>query len=318
VNARNSAAEATIAYVELDDLLQQRYRAQGFSYLPRQPVHSVLAGTRASKLRGRGLNFEELRAYLPGDDIRNIDWKVTARTGKPHTRIYTEERDRSALMLVDQRLNMFFGSRRRTKSAAAAEVAAGSAWRVLSVGDRPGGLIFGDSHIEHVHPHRSESRVLEFLNRVVTANQALSAQSGATANPSQLNKALKLAASAVTHDSLIVLISDLYGADDTTAHLMSRLAEHNDVLVVFIFDPLETDLPDAGRLVVGDGAVQVQFDSSDEGLRDAFRADFEARLAQARSLLLKRQIPVLTISTDRLSIEQVREQLGQATQGRVS
>ena len=93
------------AYVELADLLKLRYQAQGFSYLPRQPIHSLLSGTHASRLRGRGLNFEEIRAYLPGDDIRNIDWKVTARTGKPHTRVYTEERDRPALLLVDYHLD---------------------------------------------------------------------------------------------------------------------------------------------------------------------------------------------------------------------
>jgi uncharacterized protein (DUF58 family) len=305
------------AHITLDDLLATRYRAQGFSYLPRQPIHSLLAGVRASKLRGRGLNFEELRAYLPGDDIRNIDWKVTARTGKPHTRVYTEERDRAALLLVDQRLGMFFGSQRRTKSAVAAEAAAASAWRVLSVGDRPGGLIFDDTHIDHVHPHRSETRVLEFLNRIVRANQALRVDADAASNPGMLNEALKLAASTTTHDNLICLISDLNGADDTTAELMTRLAEHNDVLVIFVYDPLEVTLPDAGALVISDGDLQLQFDSSEDHLRAAFQRDFESRLEQARSLLLRRQIPVLTIRTDRLPIDQVREQLGLTDQGRV-
>ncbi|MGD8898369.1 MAG: DUF58 domain-containing protein, partial [Acidobacteriota bacterium] len=100
------------------------YRAEGYSFLPRQPVHSVLAGRHASRMRGRGLNFEEIRGYLPGDDIRTIDWKVTARTREPHVRVYTEERDRPALLLVDQRQSMFFGSRRAMKSVVAAEVAA--------------------------------------------------------------------------------------------------------------------------------------------------------------------------------------------------
>jgi uncharacterized protein (DUF58 family) len=308
---------AARAYIELADLLQARFRAQGFSYLPKQPVHSLLTGPRASKLRGRGLNFEEIRAYIPGDDIRNIDWKVTARTGRPHTRIYTEERDRAAILLVDQRLNMFFGSQRRTKSAVAAEAAAASAWRVLSVGDRPGGLIFDDRRIEHVQPHRSETRVIDFLDRIVRANQALHVEADDRSNAAMLNETLKLAASMATHDNLIVLISDLNGADDTTTQIMTRLAEHNDVLVVFVYDPLETELPDAGRLVISDGELQHQFDSSEPDLRDAFQTDFAVRLQQARDLLLKRQIPVLTISTDRLAIDQVREQLGRTDQGRV-
>ena len=94
-----------------------------FHFRPRQPVHSLLAGRHASRLRGRGLAFEELRPYLPGDDIRTMDWHVTARTGKPHVRVYTEEKDRPVLLVVDQRQNMFFGSKRAMKSVAAAEAA---------------------------------------------------------------------------------------------------------------------------------------------------------------------------------------------------
>ena len=114
-------------YVTLEQLVRLQNRTSGFSFLPRQPVRSLLAGRHASKVRGRGLNFEEIRRYLPGDDIRQIDWKVTARTRQPHTRVYTEERERPVILLVDQRLGMFFGSRRNMKSVTAAEAAA--RWR---------------------------------------------------------------------------------------------------------------------------------------------------------------------------------------------
>ena len=107
-------------YADLAELVRMQYKARGYSFLPRQPVHSVLAGRHASRLRGRGLNFEEIRRYLPGDDIRNMDWRVTARTRKPHVRVYTEERDHPILLLIDQRQNMFFGSRRAMKSVVAA------------------------------------------------------------------------------------------------------------------------------------------------------------------------------------------------------
>ena len=89
-------------YVSLEDLIRIRHRTRGFSFLPRQPVHSLLAGRHASKVRGRGLNFEEIRGYLPGDDVRSIDWKVTARTRKTHVRVFTEERDRPALLVVER------------------------------------------------------------------------------------------------------------------------------------------------------------------------------------------------------------------------
>jgi len=120
------------AYVSLDDLQKLSHRAQGFSFLPRQPVHSLLTGRHASRLRGRGLDFDELRHYYEGDDTRTIDWAATARLGTPYVRVYREERDRPVLLLVDQRVSMFFGSKRATKSVVAAEVAALSAFRVAS------------------------------------------------------------------------------------------------------------------------------------------------------------------------------------------
>jgi ATPase family associated with various cellular activities (AAA)/Protein of unknown function DUF58 len=111
-------------YADLTELVRMKFHARGFSFLPRQPVRSILAGRHASRLRGRGLNFEEIRRYLPGDDIRNMDWHVTARMRQPYVRVYTEERDRPVLLIVDQRQSMFFGSQRAMKSVVAAEVTA--------------------------------------------------------------------------------------------------------------------------------------------------------------------------------------------------
>jgi uncharacterized protein (DUF58 family) len=145
-------------YVTTEDLVRLQYKARGFSFLPRQPMHSLFSGRHASRLRGRGLNFEEIRQYLPGDDIRNIDWKVTARTRKAHARIFTEERERPVLLVVDQRINMFFGSSVAMKSVTAAEAAGLGAWRVVDVGDRVGALVFNDSEVVEISPHRSQMR----------------------------------------------------------------------------------------------------------------------------------------------------------------
>ena len=119
-------------HASLDHLRSLEGLAKGLRFLPRQPSRSVLNGRHASRLRGRGLNFEEMRDYLPGDDIRAIDWKATARTGKPHVRVFTEERDRPALLVVDQRMSMYFGSSLNMKSVTAAEAAALTAFAVLS------------------------------------------------------------------------------------------------------------------------------------------------------------------------------------------
>ena len=299
-------------YADLDELIRLQYKATGFSFLPRQPIHSILAGQHASRLRGRGLNFEELRRYLPGDDIRNMDWKVTARTRKPHVRIYTEERDRPALLVVDQRLSMFFGSRRAMKSVVAAEAAALGAWRIFHVGDRVGAIVFDDHDIVEIAPHRSRERVMQILQSVVKKNHALRADTDLTPNAAMLNRVLERALRTAKHDYLVCLVTDAFGADAESERLVTLLSEHNDVMTAFIFDPLEAELPDAGRLVMAEGADQLEVNTSDTGLRRRFRDDFDQRLAHIQELSRKRSIPVLPIQTGEGVAEQVRTLLGNA------
>ena len=154
------------AYAQLDDLVRLRHKAVGFSFLPRQPVHSVLAGRHGSRLRGRGFDFEEIRHYVAGDDPRSFDWRVTARLREPHVRVFTEERDRPVLLVVDQRGPMFFGSRQRMKSVTAAEAAALAGWRVLEQGDRVGALVFDDRELVEVRPQRSRRNQMRILHEI--------------------------------------------------------------------------------------------------------------------------------------------------------
>src|SRR5580704_13262901 len=187
-------------YATVADLAAMKHAARDFSFLPRQPVHSLLSGRHGSHVRGRGLAFEEMRQYLPGDDIRTMDWRVTARTGKPYIRIYSEEKDRPAIIIVDQRINMFFGSVRSTKSVAAAEVAALGAWRVLGEGDRVGGFVFNDTHIDELRPHRSRAAVMRLAETVTMRNRELRADTTEGRAPGQLNAVLDVAANIATHD----------------------------------------------------------------------------------------------------------------------
>ena len=297
-------------YVQLDDLVRLQHKASGFSFLPRQPVHSILSGRHASKLRGRGLNFEELRDYLPGDDTRNIDWKVTARTGTPYVRVYTEEKDRSVWLLIDQRVHMFFGSQQRMKSVVAAEVAAISAWRVLSVGDRVGALVFNDSDVSVIPPHRSRERVMQLLKEVTKKNQALSAGSDLKPDPNKLNEVLKQAAILARHDCLVCLITDADGINAETRRHITRLAEHNDVITTFIYDPLEKEMPAAGRLRFTDGQGQLEADTSDKNLRSAFQNDFEQKMERINTSSRKFSMPVLALNTINPVADQLREAFG--------
>ncbi|MGJ8584192.1 MAG: DUF58 domain-containing protein [Marinosulfonomonas sp.] len=298
------------AYTDLNSLIALKHQGQGFSFLPKQPIHSLLAGQKASKLRGRGLNFEEIRTYLPGDDIRNIDWKVTARMRTPHTRVYTEERDRPTLLVVDQRVNMFFGSKRAMKSVAAAEAAALGAWRVVDAGDRVGAIVFNDTDTKVIRPRRSTKTVMQILESVVGQNQALSTSPELVGRPEQLNEVLRKVTQIAKHDYLVCVLSDFDGADDQTRRLMTRLAQHNDVLAGFVFDQLETDLPELGPVVVGDGALQVEVDSDDSALREKYRSAYETQVETARKFLLQRQIPILPIDAGLPVAQQLRKLLG--------
>src|SRR5262245_40489471 len=184
----DAAEKIAGVYVDLDDLLALEHRGRRVSFLPRQNVRSLLSGRFASRMRGRGLNFEEIRDYRPGDDVRSIDWKVTARLQKPHVRVFNEERDRQGLLVVDQRLTMFFGSRFAMKSVTAAQAAAVGAWRILAVGDRVGGVVFNDTEIAEVRPQRSRRNVLALLGHVTAQNQALGVGRGLASAPAMLNR----------------------------------------------------------------------------------------------------------------------------------
>ena len=314
MNARTHAVDKIHkddgVYVQLDELVRLQHKASGFSFLPKQPIHSVLSGRHTSKLRGRGLNFEELRNYLPGDDTRNIDWKVTARTRTPYVRVYTEEKDRTVWLLIDQRVNMFFGSKDRMKSVVAAEVAAISAWRVLSVGDRVGALVFNDSEISVIPPHRSRERVMQILKHVVEKNHALNADPSLKPDAGKLNEVLKQVSHLARHDCLVCLVTDGNGLNPETRRHITRLAEHNDVLTAFIFDPLEKDIPAAGRLRFADGDGQLDADTSDKKLRTAFQNEFEQRLEQMQSASRRFSMPLLPLDTCSPVSEQIRHALG--------
>jgi uncharacterized protein (DUF58 family) len=302
----------TGVYVTLEELTRLQFLARDFSFLPRQPVHSLLAGRHASRVRGRGLDFEELRGYLPGDDPRTIDWKVTARTGAPHVRVYTEERDRPALILVDQRMSMFFGTVRNMKSVSAARIAAASAWRVTGSGDRVGAIVFDDEASTEVVPHRSKETVIRILDEVVDRNRALRADAPARPNPGMLNEVLATADRIAKHDFLIAIISDFDGCDEDTTRLVTRMAQRNDVIAIPVFDPSSQQLPDTGRLVVSDGEVQMELDFGSGATRKRMTDLARGRLAEVLGWQSRFGVPVLPISCGEDELIQVRRLLGQA------
>jgi uncharacterized protein (DUF58 family) len=298
------------AYAELDSLIALQFKTGGFTLKHNQPVHSLLFGRRASHVRGRGLDFEEIRSYVAGDDVRSIDWRVTARTQKPYVRVYSEERDRPTMLVVDQRINMFFGSRRSMKSVVAAEFAALAAWRVFHQGDRVGAFVFNDESTEEIRMRRSRATVLRILDRIAYQNHLLRADSSSQPKPERLNEVLDAAARICRHDALILIASDFDGADQQTRDHLLHLSRSNDVICCLAYDPLAVKLPPAEQLVVSNGELQVELQLGQEKVRKSIVEASDKRIRTILSWQHELGVPVLPISTAESVPQQVRHLLG--------
>ncbi|MDF2809180.1 MAG: MoxR protein [Microvirga sp.] len=214
------------------------------------------------------------------------------------------------LLLVDQRLGMFFGSRGSMKSVVAAQTAALAAWRVTSLGDRVGAIVFSEGGMEEIRPRARDAAVAPILNAIVRQNRALRADDPRPSDPGLINEALRKALRLMLHDGLVTLITDAAGANAETVKLVTELTAHNDVLTVFIHDPLEAELPDLGRAVVAEAVRQMDIDMSAGALRTRFAASFAERREAIERFSRRRTIPVLPLSTERDTAEQLRELLG--------
>jgi uncharacterized protein (DUF58 family) len=311
-----SAAGVAGVYVDLGELIALEQRGRRVSFLPRQPVHSLLSGRYASRMRGRGLNFEEIRDYRSGDDVRSIDWKVTARLQKPHVRVFNEERDRQGLLVVDQRLSMFFGSRLAMKSVTAAQAAAIAAWRILAAGDRIGGIVFNDTDLAEVKPQRSRRNVLEMFDHIAKQNQALGVGRGIAGTPAMLNRALDRARRLAPHDSTVIVISDFDGADEPTKRLVGGIAQHNSVVALLVHDPLQSDLPSSARMTVTNGELQIMLEDGRDSVRKSIQQATETRLRNVFAWPREIGVPILPLSAAEDTALQLRRLMGRLPGGR--
>ena len=296
-------------FTSLSELRQMSKYARLFQFSSRpKKVNSILGGKHASRLRGRGLDFEEVRNYVKGDDIRHIDWKVTARTRKTHTRVFTEEKERPVLIVVDQSKSMFFGSRRRTKSVVAAELAALVAFKILKSGDRVGGVVFADQGIDYVLPKRDSKNILGFLENIVVRNRELK-NSEPVEFESALNDVTRRIMNIVTHDYLVVIISDFHRYSAKTIKSIAMVAQHNDVILAKIMDPMERDLPETS-FIASDRKHQIIISGKSAELREKFKSGFEQDLIDFEAEMRKHRIPLVMLDTIDPIDQQLREVFG--------
>ncbi len=301
-----AASEAGIR-VSLAELIEMRHRIREVQLFSTPARRSPLVGLHHSKLRGRGVDFDQVRVYQPGDDVRTIDWRVTARTQEPHTKLFHEERERPIFILVEQSQRLFFGSGLAFKSVLAAQVAALIGWAALGHNDRVGGLVFGDNEHHEIKPRRSKMSLLQLLNRLVRANQNLNSE--IPAGRDTFGLALRRAREVLRPGSLAVVLCDERALNDSAEQQLTLLARHTDLLLLPLSDPLDHALPAAGLLQFTERGALLELDTHNAELRETYHALGEARQARWQLLAQKLGVPLFPLTTLNDPIEQLRDHL---------
>jgi uncharacterized protein (DUF58 family) len=281
-----------ITWISTQNLIQLRQQAKQLP-LNSGKIHAKQGGAYLSSFKGRGMEFDESRIYLPGDDIRSMDWRVTARTGTAHTKVFREERERPVLLWLDLNASMMFATRGAFKAVVASKIAALLAWSTANNNDRLGALIFaGSSHTE-IRPKRGKNAALDLIGRIshhAAWHETDQQQRDMPAAVSRLRKVAR-------PGSLIFMISDFREMNHSAETRLANIARHSDVVMIHITDPIETQLPERGQYQVSDGDKIIRLNTADRSLRNTYQHRFDAHRTQLQKLCRQNRMYYLSIST---------------------
>ena len=262
---------------------------------PRKARSQMLGGHR-SPARGRGMEFDEVRAYQPGDDIRTIDWRVTARTGRTHTKLFQEERERPVLILIDLRARMRFGTRATFKSVLAARAAAMVAWTSLDAGDRVGGVILSPFAAASYRPQRSRAQVLGFVKAIADGTAAGISDPPPAAEPT-LSEALGRLRQVSPPGTQVYVLSDFHDFDEASARELGRISLHCEVTNILVYDKLEAQMPSKGRFRVSDGSRVGILDAQGGRAQATYALQFAQRRSALADICHRRGMACLDLET---------------------
>jgi uncharacterized protein (DUF58 family) len=263
---------------DIKELLALRHHATNIEFFNKMRVSSTQNGSRLSFARGRGMDFEEVRRYQPGDDIRLIHWPLTARLGKPYTKIYREERERAIYLLIDQSKSMQFGTRVCFKNVLAAKIAAIFGWAALNHHEQIGGIVFNDNQSEFIKPKRSRKSMLDLFN-LITNSKSLKQYDGG------LNNALQLIYKNLQSGSIVIVISDFFSMDTETITYLRLIGQKSELINVLAYDPLEASLPNSRGHYTFTGEAKTQLDiSANTATCKLYSNLFEKRVFELKQL----------------------------------
>lgn len=301
----NSDCVAGIS-IEVEDLVRIRGYLSGMSLNNIRRRDSYRSGARETRVRGRGMEYEESRAYVSGDDVRTMDWRVMARTGEAHTKIFAEEKERRFLLAIDLSASMFFGTRYSFKSWAAAHTCAHIGWLASLAGDRIGGLIVAPESHQEVRPGKSRSGLMGVFHHLAEASK-IDMPPAHTNN--RLNFLLREVQRVVKPGSIIVVISDFIGIDEQTPELLSTVVKHNDVNAFWIHDDTEIDDWPRGQYPVLVEHKRIELDLTGAGHLSWLNQQQQTHRSQIESLASRFGIPLFPISCNREIAPQIVQNL---------
>lgn len=247
----------------------------------RRLVQNTFAGAYQSAYKGRGLAFSAVRPYIPGDEVRTIDWKVTARTNEPHVRQYIEERELTVMIVIDGSASVIFGTQDRQKRDVAAEIGAILAYAANYNQDRAGLLIFSD-HIEHyIPPRKGRYHIMHMVRDLLTFESL--------GKGTDMSAALRLVNRVSRSGTIIFLLSDFLAPAEEYERDLRTLSQKNDVNAIILSDALEESIPEVGLMVVRDSETdEVQWvDTRSKNWQREFHAQ-QKQIRQEREALLQR------------------------------
>jgi uncharacterized protein (DUF58 family) len=269
--------------VSVDELLAYRQAAQSMGSLRKRSVSSRQVGEMRSPVLGRGLDFSQLREYQAGDDIRQIDWNVTARTGKPYTKLFSLERERPYFVAIDLRSSMLFATQCAFKSVIAARLAAILSWSVVLANDRVGGLVFTDNQHIEIKPEGGRRGLMKLFRAIVQ----LQSSDTDEPNPNAFSDAIFRLARLAHTGSTIWFLSDFNGFDKRSQAGFSPLMQHNEVNAIQLIDVMESELPPPGKYRLKAAQGSFHMDTHSKHLRTAYHAQFLEHQALLRQFFLR-------------------------------
>ena len=291
---RGPAREGEGLYCSIAELVELRHLARALTLGGRRPAASILAGNALSRFRGRGMDYSESRIYTPGDDIRHIDWRVTARTGKLHTKLYTEERDRPVIPVVAFSPTLYFGTRKAFKSVVAARLAALVGWSAAAGGDRVGGLLSAPGQDYELRPRAGRQGVLRLVQALAEASRRFPDRDNDGVG---LEKLLHQARRSLRPGSRIFLIGDFFDLYPDLKADLARLSRHSDLILCQLVDPFELEPPPPGRYRISDGRHFALLDSGSREALKTWREKFQARRDKITEIAAALQLPRVEILT---------------------